>query len=166
MLIRNLNPQAALDLHSQPLDLDFNCISSNPTIDFSKKSSPNSTMVEPIYGNKATCELNENSDALLEALNGTSDLFANGLSATDRLSGDYDINSVLPPPKSRELAIGESYSDIGKAILLLCLCIFTSYDIGCLSVKVHLRSVHLVTNIFLTVLTDTSVLLNYFDVSP
>lgn len=69
-------------------------------------------MVEPIYGNKAV-ELNENSEALLGALNGASDLFANGL-ASDRLSGDYDINSVLPPPKSRELAIGESYSDIGK----------------------------------------------------
>lgn len=71
-------------------------------------------MGEPIYGNKTVCELNENNEAILSALNGTSDIFAtNGLCA-DRLSGDYDINTVLPPPKSRELAIGESYSDIGK----------------------------------------------------
>lgn len=82
-------------------------------MDFSKKGSPKS-IGEPIYGNKATCELGENSETLLEALNGTSDIFANGLTAAERLSGDYDINSVLPPPKSRELAIGESYSDIGK----------------------------------------------------
>ncbi|KAJ0181099.1 hypothetical protein K1T71_003184 [Dendrolimus kikuchii] len=106
--------QAALEIHSQPLDLDFNCITSNSTMDYSKKSSPKSTTMEPIYGNKAVCELNENNEALLGALNGTSDLF-NGLSATERLSGDFDINSVLPPPKSRELAIGESYSDIGVA---------------------------------------------------
>ncbi|XP_028173965.1 protein sickie isoform X6 [Ostrinia furnacalis] len=106
--------QAAIDIHSQPLDLDFNCITSTPTMDF-KKGSPNSTMVEPIYGNKAVCELNEKSEALLGALNGSSDIFTNGLNATDRLSGDYDINAVLPPPKSRELAIGESYSDIGVA---------------------------------------------------
>lgn len=86
-------------------------------MDYSKKSSPKSTTMEPIYGNKAVCELNENNEALLGALNGTSDLF-NGLNATERLSGDFDINSVLPPPKSRELAIGESYSDIGKSILL------------------------------------------------
>lgn len=79
-----------------------------------KKGSPNSTMVEPIYGNKAVCELNENSEALLGALNGSSDIFTNGLNASERLSGDYDINAVLPPPKTRELAIGESYSDIGK----------------------------------------------------
>ncbi|XP_050553277.1 protein sickie isoform X15 [Spodoptera frugiperda] len=107
--------QATLDMHSQPLDLDFNCMSSTPTMDFSKKGSPKSGMVEPIYGNKAACELNENSETLLVALNGSSDLFANGLNATERLSGDYDINSVLPPPKTRELAIGESYSDIGVA---------------------------------------------------
>lgn len=106
--------QATLDMHSQPLDLDFNCMSSTPTMDFSKKGSPKSSLGEPIYGNKAACELNENSETLLGALNGSSDLFANGLNTTDRLSGDYDINSVLPPPKSRELAIGESYSDIGK----------------------------------------------------
>ncbi|XP_026324178.1 protein sickie isoform X9 [Hyposmocoma kahamanoa] len=106
--------QTTIDIHSQPLDLDFNCITSTPTMDFSKKGSPKS-MGEPIYGNKATCELSENNETLLEALNGTSDIFANGLTATDRLSGDYDINSVLPPPKSRELAIGESYSDIGVA---------------------------------------------------
>lgn len=99
-------------MHSQPLDLDFNCMSSTPTMDFSKKGSPKSGMVEPIYGNKAACELNENSETLLAALNGSSDLFANG---GDRLSGDYDINTVLPPPKTRELAIGESYSDIGKS---------------------------------------------------
>lgn len=85
-------------------------------MDFSKKGSPKS-MGEPIYGNKATCELSENNETLLEALNGTSDIFANGLTATDRLSGDYDINSVLPPPKSRELAIGESYSDIGTYMI-------------------------------------------------
>ncbi|XP_026725908.1 protein sickie isoform X6 [Trichoplusia ni] len=107
--------QATLDMHSQPLDLDFNCMSSTPTMDFSKKGSPKSSLGEPIYGNKAACELNENSETLLGALNGSSDLFANGLNTTDRLSGDYDINSVLPPPKSRELAIGESYSDIGVA---------------------------------------------------
>ena len=99
-------------MHSQPLDLDFNCMSSTPTMDFSKKGSPKSGMVEPIYGNKAACELNENNETLLAALNGSSDLFANG---GDRLSGDYDINTVLPPPKTRELAIGESYSDIGKS---------------------------------------------------
>lgn len=87
-------------------------------MDFSKKGSPKS-MGEPIYGNKAACELSENNETLLEALNGTSDIFANGLTATDRLSGDYDINSVLPPPKSRELAIGESYSDIGKCIIAI-----------------------------------------------
>lgn len=75
-----------------------------------KKGSPNSTMVEPIYGNKAVCELNEKGEGLL-ALNGAADIFTNG---AERLSGDYDINAVLPPPKSRELAIGESYSDIGK----------------------------------------------------
>ncbi|XP_049887169.1 protein sickie isoform X2 [Pectinophora gossypiella] len=107
--------QTTIDIHSQPLDLDFNCMTSTPTMDFSKKGSPKSSVVEPIYGNKAVCELNENSEALLGALNGSSDIFANGLSATDRLSGDYDINSVLPPPKTRELAIGESYSDIGVA---------------------------------------------------
>lgn len=90
-----------------------------PTIDFSKKGSPKSNMVEPIYGNKAVCELAENSETLLGTLNGASDLFANGLNASERLSGDYDINSVLPPPKSRELAIGESYSDIGKFLLSL-----------------------------------------------
>ncbi|KAL0895843.1 hypothetical protein ABMA27_011871 [Loxostege sticticalis] len=106
--------QAAIDIHSQPLDLDFNCITSTPTMEF-KKGSPNSTMVEPIYGNKAVCELNENSEALLGALNGPSDIFTNGLNSSERLSGDYDINAVLPPPKSRELAIGESYSDIGVA---------------------------------------------------
>lgn len=106
--------QAAIDLHPQPLDLDFNCMSANPTMDYSKKGSPKSSM-EPIYGNKAACELNENSETLLVALNGSSDLFANGLNASERLSGDYDINTVLPPPKSRELAIGESYSDIGVA---------------------------------------------------
>ncbi|CAH0405880.1 unnamed protein product [Chilo suppressalis] len=106
--------QAAIDIHSQPLDLDFNCMTSTPTMDF-KKNSPNSTMVEPIYGNKAVCELNEKSEALLGALNGSSDIFTNGLNAGERLSGDYDINAVLPPPKSRELAIGESYSDIGVA---------------------------------------------------
>ncbi|XP_052753884.1 protein sickie isoform X4 [Galleria mellonella] len=105
--------QAAIDIHSQPLDLDFNCITSTPTMDFSKKASPNSTMVEPIYGNKAACDLNEKGELL--ALNGTSDMFTNGLNTTERLSGDYDINTVLPPPKSRELAIGESYSDIGVA---------------------------------------------------
>lgn len=102
--------QAAMDIHSQPLDLDFNCMTSTP----SKKGSPKSSIVEPIYGNKAVCELNENSEALLGALNGASDIFTNGLSAGERLSGDYDINTVLPPPKSRELAIGESYSDIGE----------------------------------------------------
>ncbi|CAB3238575.1 unnamed protein product [Arctia plantaginis] len=106
--------QATMDMHSQPLDLDFNCMTSTPTMDFSKKGSPKSS-IEPIYGNKAVCELNENSETLLGALNGSSDLFANGLNASERLSGDYDINSVLPPPKSRELAIGESYSDIGVA---------------------------------------------------
>ncbi|XP_075986429.1 sickie isoform X3 [Anticarsia gemmatalis] len=106
--------QATIDMHSQPLDLDFNCMTSTPTMDFAKKGSPKSSM-EPIYGNKAACELNENSETLLGALNGSSDLFANGLNATERLSGDYDINTVLPPPKSRELAIGESYSDIGVA---------------------------------------------------
>ncbi|XP_037300825.1 protein sickie isoform X3 [Manduca sexta] len=107
--------QAAIDIHAQPLDLDFNCMSATPTIDFSKKGSPKSGMVEPIYGNKAACELNENNETLLGALNGASDLFSNGLNAGERLSGDYDINSVLPPPKTRELAIGESYSDIGVA---------------------------------------------------
>nr|XP_026484377.1 protein sickie isoform X2 [Vanessa tameamea] len=107
--------QAAIDIHSQPLDLDFNCMSSTPSRDLSKKGSPKSSMVEPIYGNKAVCELNENNEALLGALNGASDIFTNGLSAGDRMSGDYDINTVLPPPKSRELAIGESYSDIGVA---------------------------------------------------
>ncbi|CAH0722453.1 unnamed protein product, partial [Brenthis ino] len=107
--------QAAIDIHSQPLDLDFNCMSSTPSRDLSKKGSPKSSIVEPIYGNKAVCELNENSEALLGALNGASDIFTNGLSAGERLSGDYDINTVLPPPKSRELAIGESYSDIGVA---------------------------------------------------
>lgn len=106
--------QATIDIHSQPLDLDFNCMTSTPTMDFSKKGSPKSS-IEPIYGNKAVCELNENSETLLGALNGSSDLFANGLNAADRLSGDYDINTVLPPPKTRELAIGESYSDIGVA---------------------------------------------------
>lgn len=113
-------------MHSQPLDLDFNCMTSNPTMDFSKKGSPKSS-IEPIYGNKAVCELNENSETLLGALNGSSDLFANGLNASERLSGDYDINSVLPPPKSRELAIGESYSDIGKFLLkvLNCFLMFT-----------------------------------------
>ncbi|XP_052737277.1 protein sickie isoform X4 [Bicyclus anynana] len=107
--------QAVLDIHSQPLDLDFNCMSSTPSRDLSKKGSPKTSIVEPIYGNKAVCELNENSEALLGALNGASDIFTNGLSAGDRISGDYDINTVLPPPKSRELAIGESYSDIGVA---------------------------------------------------
>lgn len=102
-----------MDLHSQPLDLDFT-LTSTPTMDFSKKGSPKSSMVEPIYGNKAVCELNENSEAILSALNGSGDIFTNGLSGGDRLSGDYDINTVLPPPKTRELAIGESYSDIGK----------------------------------------------------
>jgi hypothetical protein len=82
-------------------------------MDFTKKGSP-TTMVEPIYGNKAVCELNEKSEALLGALNGTTDIFTNGLNTAERLSGDYDINAVLPPPKSRELAIGESYSDIGE----------------------------------------------------
>lgn len=77
-----------------------------------KKGSPNTTMVEPIYGNKAVCELNEKGEGLL-SLNGAGDIFTNGLAAAERLSGDYDINAVLPPPKSRELAIGESYSDIG-----------------------------------------------------
>lgn len=91
-------------------------MSSTPSRDLSKKGSPKSSMVEPIYGNKAVCELNENSEALLGALNGSSDIFTNGLSAGDRISGDYDINTVLPPPKSRELAIGESYSDIGKVL--------------------------------------------------
>ncbi|CAG4924944.1 unnamed protein product [Colias eurytheme] len=100
--------QATLDMHSQPLDLDFNCMTSTPNRD--KKGSPKSSMGEPIYGNNAACELNENSEAML-ALNGSSDIFTNG----DRMSGDYDINSVLPPPKTRELAIGESYSDIGVA---------------------------------------------------
>ncbi|XP_068629056.1 protein sickie isoform X2 [Battus philenor] len=108
--------QASMDMHSQPLDLDFNCtLSSTPTMDFSKKNSPKSNMVEPIYGNKAVCELNENNEAILGALNGSSDIFTNGLSTGDRMSGDYDINTVLPPPKTRELAIGESYSDIGVA---------------------------------------------------
>ncbi|XP_072936202.1 protein sickie-like isoform X3 [Epargyreus clarus] len=107
--------QAAMDIHSQPLDLDFNCITSTPTMDFTKKGSPKSNLVEPIYGNKAACELNENSEALLAGLNGTSDMFTNGLTAGERISGDYDINTVLPPPKTRELAIGESYSDIGVA---------------------------------------------------
>ncbi|GBP57429.1 Protein sickie [Eumeta japonica] len=105
-----------IDIHSQPLDLDFNCITSTPTMDFSKKTSPKSSMVEPIYGNKATCELADNSETLLGALtvNGGSDIFAgNGLTPGERLSADYDINAVLPPPKTRELAIGESYSDIG-----------------------------------------------------
>lgn len=104
-------------MHSQPLDLDFNCMNSTTPMDFSKKGSPKSSMGEPIYGNKATCELNDNSETILGALsvNGTSDIFStNGLSGADRLSGEYDINSVLPPPKTRELAIGESYSDIGK----------------------------------------------------
>lgn len=114
--------QAALDIHSQPLDLDFNCMTSTPSRDLSKKGSPKSSMVEPIYGNKAVCELNENSEALLGALNGASDIFTNGLSAGDRISGDYDINTVLPPPKSRELAIGESYSDIGKVLLVSLSC--------------------------------------------
>ncbi|CAG9575699.1 unnamed protein product [Danaus chrysippus] len=107
--------QAAMDIHSQPLDLDFNCMTSTPSRDLSKKGSPKSSMMEPIYGNKAVCELNENSEALLGALNGASDMFSNGLSGGERISGDYDINTVLPPPKSRELAIGESYSDIGVA---------------------------------------------------
>nr|XP_037871753.1 protein sickie isoform X4 [Bombyx mori] len=102
--------QASIDIHSQPLDLDF--MSTTAALDY-KKGSP--TSIEPIYGNKAVCELNENSETLLGPLNGSSDLFANGLNPADRLSGDYDINSVLPPPKSRELAIGESYSDIGVA---------------------------------------------------
>ncbi|KPJ15544.1 Protein sickie [Papilio machaon] len=106
--------QTSMDMHSQPLDLDFT-LTSTPTMDFSKKGSPKSGMVEPIYGNKAVCELNENSEAILGALNGSGDIFTNGLSAGDRLSGDYDINTVLPPPKTRELAIGESYSDIGVA---------------------------------------------------
>lgn len=88
-------------------------MSTTAALDY-KKGSP--TSIEPIYGNKAVCELNENSETLLGPLNGSSDLFANGLNPADRLSGDYDINSVLPPPKSRELAIGESYSDIGKLI--------------------------------------------------
>ncbi|XP_045507322.1 protein sickie isoform X2 [Colias croceus] len=101
--------QATLDMHSQPLDLDFNCMTSTPARD--KKGSPKSSMGEPLYGNNAACELNENSEAMLGALNGSSDIFTNG----DRMSGDYDINSVLPPPKTRELAIGESYSDIGVA---------------------------------------------------
>ncbi|KOB64451.1 Protein sickie, partial [Operophtera brumata] len=87
--------RATMDMHSQPLGLDFNCMSSTPTMDFSK-GSPKS-MGEPIYGNKAACELNDN-DALLSAMNGA-DLFANGISSAERLSGDYDINSVLPPPK-------------------------------------------------------------------
>ncbi|XP_063545988.1 protein sickie isoform X2 [Cydia strobilella] len=104
--------QATIDIHSQPLELDFNCIASTPTMDFAKKGSPKSSMVEPIYGNKASCELSEN-EALL-GLNGAADIFTNGLNS-ERLSGDYDINTVLPPPKSRELAIGESYSDIGVA---------------------------------------------------
>ncbi|XP_045513406.1 protein sickie isoform X3 [Pieris brassicae] len=104
--------QATIDMHSQPLDLDFNCVTSTPSRD--KKGSPKSNM-EPIYGNNVTCELNENSEAILGALNGSSDIFTNGLNAGDRMSGDYDINSVLPPPKTRELAIGESYSDIGVA---------------------------------------------------
>ncbi|CAG9110551.1 unnamed protein product [Plutella xylostella] len=104
-----------MEMHSQPLDLDFNCISTTPTMDFSKKGSPKSAIGEPIYGNKTVCELSENSEAMLGGLNGT-DIFAtNGLGGSDRLSGDYDINAVLPPPKSRELAIGESYSDIGAA---------------------------------------------------
>ncbi|XP_053601520.1 protein sickie isoform X3 [Plodia interpunctella] len=102
--------QTTIDIHSQPIDLDFNCITSTPTMDF-KKGSP--TTMEPIYGNKAVCELNEKGELL--ALNGSSAIFTNGLSATERLSGDYDINTVLPPPKTRELAIGESYSDIGVA---------------------------------------------------
>ncbi|CAH2068471.1 unnamed protein product, partial [Iphiclides podalirius] len=107
--------QASMDMHSQQLDLDFNCtLTSTPNIDFSKKGSPKSSM-EPIYGNKAVCELNENSEAILSALNGSSDIFTNGRNNGERLSGDYDINTVLPPPKSRELAIGESYSDIGVA---------------------------------------------------
>ncbi|XP_073942262.1 sickie isoform X4 [Choristoneura fumiferana] len=106
--------QAALDIHSQPLDLDFNCMASTPTMDFQKKGSPKSSIGEPIYGNKATCEMMENNEALL-GLNGGADIFTNGLNSSDRLSGDYDINTVLPPPKSRELAIGESYSDIGVA---------------------------------------------------
>ncbi|XP_013195383.2 protein sickie isoform X2 [Amyelois transitella] len=101
--------QTTIDIHSQPLDLDFNCITSTPDY---KKSSPTAGM-EPIYGNKAVCELNEKGELL--ALNGSADMFTNGLSATERLSGDYDINTVLPPPKTRELAIGESYSDIGVA---------------------------------------------------
>lgn len=106
-----------IDIHSQPLELDFNRITSTPPLDFQKKGSPKSGVMEPIYGNKVTCELNDNSETLLGALtvNGSSDIFAgNGLSGPDRLSGDYDINSVLPAPKSRELAIGESYSDIGE----------------------------------------------------
>lgn len=108
-----------MEMHSQPLDLDFNCISTTPTMDFSKKGSPKSAIGEPIYGNKTVCELSENSEAILGGLNGT-DIFAtNGLGGSDRLSGDYDINAVLPPPKSRELAIGESYSDIGKCLDIL-----------------------------------------------
>lgn len=82
-------------------------------MDFPKKGSPKSSIGEPIYGNKAACEMMENNEALL-GLNGGADIFTNGLNSSDRLSGDYDINTVLPPPKSRELAIGESYSDIGK----------------------------------------------------
>lgn len=106
-----LNLQA-MDMHSQPLELDFNCMSSTPNMDFTKNGSPKSGM-EPIYGNKSICDPCENGEDLLGTLNSSSDIFSNGL-GSDRLSGDYDINSVLPPPKSRELAIGESYSDIGK----------------------------------------------------
>ncbi|XP_050665285.1 protein sickie-like isoform X2 [Leptidea sinapis] len=104
--------QATLDMHSQPLELDFNCLTSTPPRD--KKGSPKSTIMEPLYGNKTTCELNENNEAIL-GMNGANDIFTNGMNSGERLSGDYDINSVLPPPKSRELAIGESYSDIGVA---------------------------------------------------
>lgn len=109
-LLRNIN-LLFQNMDMQALDIDFN------GMDFSKKGSPKSSMVEPIYGNNTTCELNDNSETLLGALtvNGTNDMFAsNGLTGADRLSGDYDINSVLPPPKTRELAIGESYSDMGK----------------------------------------------------
>lgn len=102
-----------MDLHSQPLDLDFNCITSTPTIEYgSKIPSPCDRNSTDLY--RASQDLSLTALDEAELINGSPGIEDDPLLTGGRLSGvDCDIASVLPPPKCRELAMGETYDGLG-----------------------------------------------------
>lgn len=114
--VQRSNNEAHIDIHSQSLDLDFNCISSTPTMEYgSKIQSPNDRAASDLY--RASQDLSLTALDEAELINGSPEIEDDPLLTGTRLSGvDCDISSVLPPPKCRELAMGETYADLGKYI--------------------------------------------------